>query len=464
MNFIKKRLFLIVSMLLILVAGSLFLYGKTVEKKNATNNQTVLTKYNQIQSISREGVHNNVLKKLKTLAILANQDMEEVKKKAKQTTARPFLNPDIFPEPKGQNPLIKYQKFAYAYCRSVDDFLQKLGAGVPPSPIEERRLREKILNRPANTTRTSSFGSRRSPSFGLGSSQGPRTDEQIEIDELRKQRAQNISIYSDTTSFFAYDFWENPQPDEKNALLHDTWFSQLACWIQEDVVLAIQKINENSKSVPTSPIKRLIEISFQGTSVGTSGYSDRRATYRASASPGSRLASATTNLGAARRIGGNVEFLPGYLLPPDPSVNTGMTGGVKNIGQIADSWTQRISGGLVDVVQFEVALVIDTMKIDAFLNALQSEKYTEIIQNNSSKTTKHNRNQITVLQIMIEPLEIDLEKQSGFYYGPGSLGVLRLVGEYVFFKSGYETNMPIPVKDMLNPPEQPQTSRRSMGF
>jgi len=453
MNFIKKRLFLIVSILLVLAAGGLFFYSKTVEGKNVENNRTVISEYNQLKNLNRELVHKNVLDKIKILADLANKDMEEVKRRAKQTTARPLLNPDIFPEPRGQNPLIKFQKFAHAYCLNIDHFLQKLGAGVPPSQIEEEKVKEKILKRSVNTTGTDGFVSPRDEyAFDQGfSTQRSRTDEQIEIEEFRKERAQTISLYGDTNSFFAYDFWETPQPDDKNALLFDTWFSQLAYWIQEDVVLAIAQINEDSKSLPTSPIKRLIEISFQGPSVGTSGTISLSAKSTVS-SAGSRFAT-LTNLGAARRVSGSQVFLPVYVLPPKPSGDMMMAGNVENVGQITNSWTHRTSGDLIDVVQFELGLIIDTIKIDDFINALQSEKSTEIIQKKPTQATQYTRNQITVLQIMIEPLEIDLEKQSGFYYGPGSLAVLRLIGEYVFFKSGYEAHMPKPVKDILAPPE-----------
>ncbi|MCH9022552.1 MAG: hypothetical protein IID32_07285, partial [Planctomycetes bacterium] len=440
---------------LFLVAGGLFFYGKTVEGKNVLNNQAVINKYNQLKNLNRELVNKSVLDQTEILANLANKDMEEVKKRAAQTTARPLLNPDIFPEPRGQNPLIKFQKFARAYCRHVDLLILKLAAGVPPSPIEERRFREKILKRSVSSAISGNYSSFGTNTLRSGlASQGPRSDEQIEIDEFRKQRAQNISIYANTSSFFAYDFWANPQPDEKNALLHDAWFSQLAYWIQEDTILAIKKINADSKSVSTSPIKRLIEISFSGIPVGTSGTIDRSYSYGSGSAAAARLAGVNINLGAARRTIGNELFLPEYLLPPDSAPGMSMSGNVKNVGQITDSWTQRISGDLIDVIQFELGLVIDTIKIDDFIDALQSEKSTVISLNDSTNSNQCRRNQITVLQFMIEPLEVELENQSGFFYGPGSLAVLRLIGEYVFFKSGYQANMPKPVKDMLSLPDK----------
>jgi len=218
--------------------------------------------------------------------------------------------------------------------------------------------------------------------------------------------------------------------------------------------MAIAEINADSKSVPTSHIKRLIEISFQGISVGTSGTTVN--TRYTSATP-SRFTSTTLNLGAARRVGGSELFLPEYVHQPNVTAPGSITSGskVENVGQIAASWTQRVSGELVDVVQFEMGVIINTIKIGDFINALQSEKFTKMNLTDSTHSNQFRRNQITVLQIMIEPIEADLEKESGFYYGPGSLAVLRLVGEYVFFKSGYGASMPKIVKEILNPPVQP---------
>ena len=58
----------------------------------------------------------------------------------------------------------------------------------------------------------------------------------------------------------------------------------------------------------------------------------------------------------------------------------------------------------------------------------------------------------------IEPLDISVEQDGGYYYGSGSFKVLRLTCEYIFFKSGYQDLMPAPVQEILNPSEsQPKT-------
>jgi hypothetical protein len=128
----------------------------------------------------------------------------------------------------------------------------------------------------------------------------------------------------------------------------------------------------------------------------------------------------------------------------------GQTGGGFE-GQITPPWTHRVSDSLVDVVHFETAVVIDTERINDFINVLQSEKTTPVVLSDGKTGTKNWRNQITVLLISVDPIQVDSEKAAGYYYGSASLGVLRVVGEYIFFKNGYDKYKPEIVKKMFSP-------------
>ena len=72
------------------------------------------------------------------------------------------------------------------------------------------------------------------------------------------------------------------------------------------------------------------------------------------------------------------------------------------------------------------------------------------------------RNQITVLQLECEPLDLDAEKQAGYYYGSASLTSLRLVCDYFFFKNGYEDKKPAVVKK-IGQEEEEKDRGRSRG-
>ena len=52
-------------------------------------------------------------------------------------------------------------------------------------------------------------------------------------------------------------------------MLRDSWFGQLSLWIQEDVTLSINQMNDIEASVMENPIKRLVEISFCGNVSGS---------------------------------------------------------------------------------------------------------------------------------------------------------------------------------------------------
>ena len=65
--------------------------------------------------------------------------------------------------------------------------------------------------------------------------------------ELREKRAQQVSIYANANSFALYDFWSSHDGSSGTtaALQNDSWFSQIAHWIQEDLVLSINKSQFN---------------------------------------------------------------------------------------------------------------------------------------------------------------------------------------------------------------------------
>ena len=64
----------------------------------------------------------------------------------------------------------------------------------------------------------------------------------------------------------------------------------------------------------------------------------------------------------------------------------------------------------------------------------------------SDNDGKHQRSQITILQFTVANLQAEEEKAAGYYYGVSSNSVLRIIGEYVFFKEGYEKQIPIVMK------------------
>jgi len=429
MNFIKKRLFLIACLLAVTFGIGIFISALLTASDNQKDMQKIQKKCNDVKSsLPKKIVPRNVMERIESNAQLADTDRDAVKTLAHQTTDRPVIYEPVFPELKNENDRIyHYQVFSDQYCRLIDKFLLGLQAGDSPSDAEEEKKREEF----PNISGTSS------------QSRSASENEQIEklLEDFRRERAKQISIYATTDSFCCYDHWKSKPMGDKKTMLLDSWFTQVAAWIQHDVVQAIEQINSSSDSVFDSPVKRLIEISFSGS---------------AAAGKGTQESIETTPVkykgGAPRHYSESQIFLPAYITKIQRQGTGDPTAGPSIKGEMVPSFTKRACDDLIHVVHFEVGVVIDSTKINDFFTTLQSEKYTYLPQPDGTNLKQNKRNQITVIHLNIEPVNIEAESSAGYYYGPASVKVLRLVGEYVFFAGGYEKYLPQPVKDIIKPP------------
>jgi hypothetical protein len=425
MNFIKKRLFLIICILVVLLGIGVFLSGMMVASDNRKEIESIRTKVKSVEPLSSKVVRDNEFTQIEENTKLAKNDRNTVQSLAWQTTDRPLIYNDVFPALVNENDRIYYYRvFADKYCSLIDRFLGDLNAGDSPSDAEEEKVREDYKKS------ISSSGTR-------GYSPREREAENIEIllDNLRLERSKQVAIYATRDSFCGYDHWKLKPMGDKRTMLIDSWYTQIAAWIQEDVVQAVIQINDASPSVSGSAVKRLIEISFGGLSAASTP-TETTATSRS-----------VTKGGAARRYSDSEYNLPAYVTKSKAQRSEYDV--VK--GEIVSSFTKRTCDDLVHVVQFEVAVVIDSTRITDFINTLQSEKYTFAPQSDGTISKQNKRNQITVIQINVEPINLDAEKDAGYYYGPASLKVLRLVGEYIFFSQGYQHNMPQPLEEIIKP-------------
>ncbi len=426
MGLIKKNLLLIVFILIFLAGMGIFAYGWTVFGKNDEKIQTVDRKYRKIKGLRSKLVANNVLANYERVANASKRSQEEFRNDIIATTDRPLIFDGVFPKPSGLTFDNLYQDFSGMYCDLVDGYLKTLNAGSRPSVVDEEAVRSKI-----DSTSSVGGGIR-----GLNSNAATNTGADIQVNELRKERSRKISIYANHNSFFAYEFWRNFQLDKNDTMLKNSWYTQIGHWIQEDVVHAIRDINYPSRSVAKSPVKRLIEISFGGPAF--SG--------RPSVSDDKRKAEIVT-----RRVNNSVYMTPEYLRARASKAGASGKGSSGSYGQMTYAWTKRSSDKLVDVVHFEIAVVIDSTRINDFIDVLQSDKFTEDVSGNGEITKTNRRNQMTVLQIQLDPLNITEEEKGGFFYGPSSLKVLRVICEYTFYREGYDRYMPEMVKNELNP-------------
>ncbi len=415
MNFIKKRVFLISCLAVVVLGLGAFAWGVWKTSSNKKELESLAQRCKSVDSLSNQIIPENVLEQMKKNAELANNDKKDVLNLAKETTSRILLSKNVFPQPRGENTRVFYREFGDRYVSFLERLLAEVNAGDKPSEVEENKTRQEYEQNVKNDAGGGDMGM-------LGRGTGPTQVENL-LGNFRRERANSIGLYANFYSFCAYDYWRNWNSGDRNIMLEDSWYTQVAAWIQEDVILSIKEVNGQSQSVPTSPVKRLMEIAFNGKEVK----------------------SETTAAGAAAQgtAAGNV--LPGYVLRTGSgsSGSSSGGGGTTLTGTITEPWTGQASNDLIDVVQFRVAVVIDSAYIQDFMSALQSKKFS---LDPDTGQMRNLRDQITILQMHMAPLDLDAEMQEGYYYGSGAISLLRLVCEYYFFKSGYQDWMPEPVQ------------------
>ena len=492
MDFIKKRLFLIMCVAIALGGGGLFALSLSMD----AGNREKLTKIRSVVSgiKSLPVVSNDSLAYYEAQAESARRDAEEVARLARETSDRPLIYAGVFPELKRDDSSSRqyhYGQFARNYVALVRSLQDGMKAGDRPSQVEEENVRMSYTNTPARAPGRAPVrrepggmdigpgagGFDGGPAGGFGG--GPvggfggdsrrtgvtrtRADFQEEklIDDLRRRRSEEIAVYAGVDAFCRYDYWGQDDVwgedvGDTSAMQMNSWFTQIAAWIQEDVASTIRSTNGDSESVSGSPIKRLMGISFStadSASRRTSSSSSRVRTERVvRRQDSSSLPAYVTSTKEQARRGG--------------SSRSGRTGGsgVLMQGNMVEPWTGRASDDMLDVVHFEVAVVVDTTRITDFLNALRQAKYT-IGEQDGRSVQSNKRNQIVVLEMNMEPVDIEAEQQAGYYYGAASVAELRVVCEYSFFRDGYRRHVPGAVKELLNPTSTVNTSgsRRNAG-
>ncbi|MCG8337276.1 MAG: hypothetical protein MJE63_22475, partial [Proteobacteria bacterium] len=266
MQFIKKYYIFGIYILILLLSIGIYVWGLMINGKNSEGFKKIDNQYKIASSLSSKAVHTNELDFLNENLLKAKADGDAVTGFCTKTSQRPLLYTKIFPEAKADESRIHYLKFAEEYVKNIDSLLGSSGlnSGDKPSQLEEQNY----LNSSRRARGTTSATGISADGFGAGMGVGGMSgsaDQKLLV-EYRENKAEEISLYSSESSFVLYDFWKNHDGKSGTTpnLQTESWFSQLAFWVQEDIVISINKVNDINKSVKGNPIKRLIEISFAG--------------------------------------------------------------------------------------------------------------------------------------------------------------------------------------------------------
>jgi hypothetical protein len=330
-------------------------------------------------------------------------DANQISLLAKEFTQRQLLSDKIFPEPKDSS-ISLFKNFGQQFRGRVDEILKGVNAGECPTNEELKRSSGPITGVGRHVS-----GSLRQIAWRGA---GPEI-----IDALCRSKAEAASVYINPINLSGYAFWDAYQYAGAPEAIEDCWYHQLACWIIEDVIDTIGAMNSNSSSVFTSPVKRLLNISFTSTGP-VIGSTIKTVTMGPSTKSTAQIA----------------RDVPRYVLTIQDGLVLPCTG--------------RVCNDDIDVVHFNVRVVISTKAVLRFMQQLCSAKQHIIRETGGQlqgpRYAKHN--QITILESKITSIYRLNETHSLYRYGEDAVVELDLICEYVFSKKGYEDIKPETVK------------------
>lgn len=410
MGFIKKYMALIIPAAITLLAIILFiptiLSGRSlraaIEKESVSQGQSISSKLRTIPSREQawqERFYQNEHQK----------DIDKIVQLATNSSRRDLISYVVFPEPKDESQQI-FDEYGTNYRKAIENLITNINALDAPSDID--------IEKEAQAKGYDKFSKKRS-SGGSSSSKKKRktakNEDESELalfDAVCSKRAETISVYTNPNAFKWYDFWEDYRFPGATAAVKDCWFSQVAYWVYEDVVATIGKMNAGSNTVYTSPVKRLIGVSFQ-----------KAAEYP-----------------TAKTLSAAVGDDPGYVLEGDEMSVL-----------LVSPWTGRVCNDEIDVIHFSVSAILRADSVMAFMKELCSEKEHTFREGFTAdgeiKAGRHN--QITILKSQVASIELEQEDHEFYRYGNDAVVKVDLICEYIFNRKGYDSIKPKSIKEQL---------------
>ena len=324
MNFLRRYSTFLIPAGIVVIAVILFiptiLIGRSVKKDMDES----ISGGNEIKSLVRKAPSKNQYKEEKLYQDQHAKEAEEVEKFAEYSSRRELISYDIFPEPKdtSQQIFIEFGRKFREVIDGADGLIKRMNALDAPSEVDIIKETE----RKGGTLSQRKRSSQRKKKKGTGGAMR---------DAVCRRRAEEISVYANPKLFKWYDFWEDYEFIGSETALQDCWYTQNSYWVYEDVVETIRMMNAGSDCVFTSPVKRLVGISFTGEIPELSERSR-----------------ALTSAGFGD--------IPGYVLAPED----------EPIG--VQTWTGRKSGSKIDVIHFYLSVIKDADAVHA--GALQRKR------------------------------------------------------------------------------------------
>ena len=348
-------------------------------------------------------------------------DANEASHLVVECTKRELLSYKIFPAPKDLSSLI-FKDFGNRYRKGIEGLIERINGRDCPSDVEiERHLNRSVSSRTSSLSPTySSISSGRLSTNSLsriGSSRGSYgslndVDARI-VDALCLEKAEEALVYVDPEDISGYRFWEDYVYVGPKESVEDCWYWQLAYWIIEDVSDTVLSVNKGSNNIFSSPVKRLVGISF-----GKIG----------------RIGSSST--GRRNVVSKDQSQRPQYVMTPEDATA---------------SYTGRFCDEKLDIVHFKLSFLVAARDASLFIKELcksKKHKFSGYFGEEEEQIFRHN--QITVLESYFMAIDRADASHVLYRYGEDSVVELILVCEYIFNKEGYDKIKPESIKELLN--------------
>jgi hypothetical protein len=370
----------------------------------------------EVTSSLRTAVSDKQYEVVRKLEDMHQTDTNEIENLAKQTSQRELFSYKIFPEPNETSVQI-FNEFKKAYMTAFAKLTADMHALDAPTDVEIRKEAGSVEIPTDTYTRETMSGS---PTEN-------KSDKIVNL--LCKRRSEEVPVYANPRAFSGYAVWDNWEYSGTENAVRGCWYSQLAYWIHKDIVDTINTMNSGSTSTTKSPVKRLLGVRFARSSATGAGADNGRE-------------------------------LPVYV--------TDKSGG------LCLPWTERKCNDQIDVVHFDLAVIVKADDALKFMEELCSEKEHSFAgYKGDLKPEKYKHNQITILQSSIEPVYRDSPEHKRYYYGQDAVVLMNLACEYVFNRQGYDIIKPKYIQNDITgtgapiqqfQPGVPQPSGRTQGI
>ncbi len=368
-------------------------------------------------------------------------DVKGVVNLAMQCTLRELISYGVFPPTDDSQQL--FDEYGQNYRLAIESLVRSMKALEAPSEMEVRSA----LNESAQPALGGASRYRGMGSGGyynpLGMSGAMRRNDSARktmLDAICGKRAEEIRVYANPNLFRWYEYWGDFQFAGGDPAVQDCWYSQLAYWICEDVVATINKLNTASQNVYSSPVKRLLGVSFREAvdypkTTGRVGYGG------IGAAVGRRYARADYDDGMFSTRGDAPEYIR-YA-----------EGGVLGV----ETWMGRVCNDDIDVIHFSVGVITSSSAVMSFMEELCSAKdhvYRKGKVDGERLDFRHN--QVGILKSEVIAVERDAPENANYRYGDEAVVRLDLVCEYIFNRGGYDEIKPESIKVQLGQAEPPE--------